>query len=139
NVGGRGGMVGATDVAKSTPNGYRILLGSSATHALSQALYSRPPYDAAADFEPIGLLVQQPMVLIARKDTEANGLKEFVSRLRADSLRYGSAGTGSATHIACARLNAEVGGKATHVPYDGGGAAMKDLVAGKIDFFCPVI
>ena len=132
-------MVGAAQVAKSTPDGYRLLFGSSATHALSQALYSTPLYDAAADFEPVRLLVEQPMVLIARKDIEADGLKEFVSRMKEGSLRFGSAGTGSATHIACARLNAEVGGKSTHVPYDGGGAAMKDLVAGKIDFFCPVI
>ncbi len=139
NIGGRGGMVGAADVAKSAPDGYRILLGSSATHALSQALYSTPLYDAATDFEPVRLLVQQPMALVARKNMEANGLKEFVSRIKADGLRYGSAGTGSATHIACARLNAEVGGKAIHVPYNGGGPAMKDLAAGKIDFFCPVI
>jgi tripartite-type tricarboxylate transporter receptor subunit TctC len=139
NIGGRGGMVGGAAVAKSAPDGYRILLGSSATHALSQALYSTPLYDAAADFEPVRLLVQQPMVLVVRKDLEANGLQEFVSRIKTGSLRYGSAGTGSATHIACARLNAEVGGQATHVPYDGGGPAMRDLVAGKIDFFCPVI
>lgn len=139
NIGGRGGMVGGANVAKSAPDGYRILLGSSATHALSQALYSTPLYDAAADFEPVRLLVQQPMVLVARKEMEINGLREFVSRMKGGSLRYGSAGTGSATHIACARLNAEIGGKATHVPYDGGGSAMKDLVAGKIDFFCPVI
>jgi tripartite-type tricarboxylate transporter receptor subunit TctC len=139
NIGGRGGMVGGADVAKSSPDGYRILFGSSATHALSQALYSTPLYDASADFEPVRLLVQQPMALVARKDMEANGLKEFVSRMKVGSLRYGSAGIGSATHIACARLNAEVGGKATHVPYEGGGPAMKDLVAGKIDFFCPVI
>jgi len=79
------------------------------------------------------------MALVARKNFEANSLNELVARMRTGSLRYGSAGTSSATHIACARLVAEAGGKATHVPYDGGGPAMKDLVAGKIDFFCPVI
>jgi len=139
NTGGRGGMVGAQRVAAGKPDGSIFLLGSSATHALSQALYKTPLYNSEQDFMPVALLVEQPMVLLAKNGLPARGLAEFSAYARTNKIQYGSAGTGSATHIACARLNATIKADAVHVPYQGGGGAMKDIVSGQIDFFCPVI
>jgi tripartite-type tricarboxylate transporter receptor subunit TctC len=103
-------------------------------------LYKTPLYDAETDFEPVALLVVQPMVLLARSSLPVRDLAGFGAHARANSnFRYGSAGAGSATHIACARLSSALGINSPHVPYQGGGPAMKDLIAGQIDFFCPVI
>jgi tripartite-type tricarboxylate transporter receptor subunit TctC len=139
NRGGRGGMVGAQSVAAGRSDGSIFLLGSSATHALSQALYKAPLYNSEQDFEPVALFVEQPIVLLAKNNLPARGLAEFIAYARSNKTQYGSAGTGSATHIACARLNAAINANAVHIPYQGGGAAIKDLISGQIDFFCPVI
>jgi tripartite-type tricarboxylate transporter receptor subunit TctC len=139
NVGGAGGTLGVTRIAKATPDGYQFLLGNVGTHAQSQALYDRPPYDAIADFVPVALLVDQSMLLAVRKDLPAANLTEFIAYARSNGtkMQYGSAGVGSPTHLACALLNAAIGAEAaTHVPYRGGGPAMQDLMAGRIDYFC---
>jgi tripartite-type tricarboxylate transporter receptor subunit TctC len=141
NVGGAGGMVGASRVAKAAPDGYTFLLGNQGTHTYSQFLYKRPLYDPVAEFTPVGLLVGNTKVLVARKDFPANTLAEFSAYARAnqDKMQYGSAGGGSATHIACVLLNAKLGTTITHVPYRGAGPALQDLVAGRIDFMCDVV
>jgi tripartite-type tricarboxylate transporter receptor subunit TctC len=140
NVEGDGGVVGTKRAAQAPADGYHIALGTSATHALSQALHKHPPYDALADFDPVALLLEQPFVLIARKDMP-NNLQEFVGYARAHdaTMQYGSAGSGSATHLVCALFNTAVGIKARHVAYNGGALALRDLAAGRIDFFCPVL
>jgi tripartite-type tricarboxylate transporter receptor subunit TctC len=141
NVGGAGGMVGASRVAKAEPDGYTFLLGNTGTHTYSQFLYKKPLYDAVTDFTPAGLLVGNTKVLVVRKDLPVNTLQEFVAYAKAnqDKMQYGSAGVGSATHIACVLLNAKLGTNITHVPYRGAGPAMQDLVAGRIDFMCDVV
>jgi tripartite-type tricarboxylate transporter receptor subunit TctC len=114
NIGGAGGMTGTARVAKAAPDGYQIALGTSATHALSQALHKNPVYDAAADFTPVALIAEQPFVLIARKDLPADNLQAFIAHAKANeaTMRYGSAGAGSATHLVCALLDAAMGVKA---------------------------
>lgn len=139
NVGGGGGTLGVLRVAKAAPDGYQVLLGNVGTHAQIPSLYDRPPYDALGDFVPVALLVDQAMVLTVRKDLPAANLQEFIAYARANQakMQYGSAGIGSPTHLACALLNAAIGtGQVTHVPYRGGGPAMQDLMAGRIDYFC---
>src|SRR5712691_11003773 len=74
NVGGAGGATGANRVAKAAPDGYQLLLGNIATQAFSQSLHKRPPYDAIADFAPVGLTIEQPRLLVVRKDFPANSL-----------------------------------------------------------------
>jgi tripartite-type tricarboxylate transporter receptor subunit TctC len=139
NVGGAGGMVGAHRVAKAAPDGYQFVFGNLGTHAQNQALYKQPLYNAATDFTPVVLIAEQPFVLIARKDFPANSLQEFVAYTRANQARmqYGSAGAGSGVHLACALFNAAIGVDVTHVAYRGGGPAMQDLIAGRIDYQCP--
>jgi tripartite-type tricarboxylate transporter receptor subunit TctC len=138
NVGGAGGMMGASRVAKAAPDGYQFVQGGIGTHAASQTLYEKPLYNAATDFAPVALNAEQPIVLIARRDYPANNLQEFISYAKANQakMQYGSAGVGSAVHLACALLNAEIGVKITHVPYRGGNPALQDLIAGRTDYQC---
>jgi tripartite-type tricarboxylate transporter receptor subunit TctC len=141
NVGGAGGMTGVQRGAQAAPDGYTMVLGTVGTHAQNQTLYKRPLYNAAADFTPVALMAQVPLVLIARKDLPANSLQEFIAYLKADQdkMSYGSAGAGSATHLGCALLNAAIGVTIQHVPYRGTGPAMQDLAAGRIDYLCEIV
>ena len=138
NVGGAGGMAGAARVAKAAPDGYTFVLGSAGTHAHNQTLYKSPLYNAASDFAPVALVVEQPVLLVVRKDLPPGNLPEFIEYAKANQVKmqYGSPGTGSAVHLACAILNAAIGVKITHIPYRGGGPAMQDLIAGRLDYQC---
>jgi tripartite-type tricarboxylate transporter receptor subunit TctC len=141
NVGGAGGMSGAYRVAKAAPDGYEMVLGSVGTHAQSQSLYKKPLYNAATDFAPVALIAELPLVVVARKDLPASNLPEFIAYAKANQakMQYGSAGAGSADHLACVLLNATIGIDVTHVPYRGGQPAMQDLIAGRIDYICNII
>jgi tripartite-type tricarboxylate transporter receptor subunit TctC len=138
NAGGAGGMIGASRVAKAAPDGYQFLLGTSGTHATNQSIYAKPLYDAATDFTPVGLIFEVPQVLLVRKDLPVNNLQEFIAYAKANqaSLKFGSSGPGGSGHVGCALLNARIGIEVTHVPYRGGGPAMQDLLAGRIDYQC---
>jgi len=138
NIGGAGGMTGSARVAKAAPDGYQFLLGNLGTHAASQTFYKNPLYNAAGDFAPVALIAEIPFVLIARKDLPVGNLQEFIAYAKANQtkMQYGSGGSGSATHLACVLLNAAIGVNITHIPYRGGGPAMQDLIAGRIDYQC---
>jgi tripartite-type tricarboxylate transporter receptor subunit TctC len=129
NVGGAGGMTGASRVAKAAPDGYQVLLGTTSTLAVNQTFYRNPLYNAVTDFAPVALIAESP----------ANNLQEFIAHAKANQakMQYGSAGVGSSVHLACAGLNAAIGVSITHIPYRGGGSAMQDLIAGRIDYQCP--
>src|SRR5262245_6752947 len=136
NVGGAGGMLGSAKVVKSAPDGYTMVVGTTAD-AINQTLYKAPLYNFATDLVPAGLMGSQPTVLLARKDFPANTLQEFAAYVKANlkSVQYGSAGAGSTGHLFCELLNAALG-TVTHVPYRGGGPAMQDLLAGRYDYIC---
>jgi tripartite-type tricarboxylate transporter receptor subunit TctC len=138
NTSGGGGIIGTKRVANAPPDGYAFLLGSIGTHAYNQTIYRKRRYDAVADFAPVALFVDQPMVLLTRKDFPAANLQEFIAYVKSNSekVRFGSAGVGSTTHLACAVLNSTIGVATTHVPYRGGGPAAADVVAGHIDYAC---
>ena len=139
NVGGAGGMIGANRVAKAPPDGYQFVFGTAGTHAQNQALYKQPRYNAATDFAPVALIAELPLVLIARRDLPVNNLQEFIAYTKTNQakMQYGSPGAGSPSHLACALFNAAIGVDVTHVAYRGGGPAMQDLIAGRIDYQCP--
>jgi tripartite-type tricarboxylate transporter receptor subunit TctC len=141
NVGGAGGMTGSVRVAQAAPDGYTFVLGSVGTHAQNQTLFKKPLYDAATDFTPVALVAETPIALITRKDLPASNFKEFVAYAKANQgkMQYGSAGAGSATHLACVVLNYIIGVNITHVPYRGTGPAMTDLAGGRIDYLCDII
>jgi tripartite-type tricarboxylate transporter receptor subunit TctC len=137
NVGGAGGMVGSARVVKAPPDGYQFVLGSRAD-AINQTLYKNPLYNLATDLAPVVLIADQPTVLVARKDLPVGNLREFIAYAKANqgTMQFGSAGAGSTGHVDCALLNARMGVNIAHVPYRGGGPAMQDLIAGRIDYFC---
>ena len=141
NVGGGGGMTGALRVSRAAPDGYQFVLGTTGTHAQNQSLYKNPLYHAATDFMPVALVAEQPILLITRKDFPADNLADFIAytRTNQDKMQFGSAGTGSGVHLACVLFNAAIGVNIVHVPYRGTAPAMQDLIAGRIDYQCPVI
>jgi len=141
NIGGAGGMTGAARVARAAPDGYHFVLGNVGTHAHSQSLYAKPLYNPASDFAPVALVADTPQVLIARAGLPAGNLQEFIAYTKANQskLQYGSPGAGSAAHLGCVLLNSAMGVAVTHVPYRGGAQAMQDLIAGRIDYQCPLL
>ena len=141
NIGAAAGTVGSARVAKAAPDGYTLLIGNTGTHAYSQSLYKKLPYDAAKDFEAVGLVTESPRILVARKDLPVNNLKEFIAYTKANQskMQYGSAGVGSGTHLPCALFNSLIGVEVTHVPYRGAGPVMQDLIGGRIDYMCDTI
>jgi tripartite-type tricarboxylate transporter receptor subunit TctC len=141
NVGGAGGMNGAGRVAKADPDGYTFLQGTVGTQAQNQTLYKKPAYNALTDFTPVGLVIEAPLVLVARQDLPVKDMREFVAYAKAnkDNMQYGSAGTGSAIHLGCALTNMVTGVDVLHVPYKGANPAMQDLMSGRIDYLCDII
>lgn len=139
NVLGAGGMIGASRVAKAAPDGYQILLGTVGTQAQNQTLYKAPLYDATRDFEPVGLAVDVPIILQVKKDFPADTLADVMAYVKAnaDKLSFGSPGAGSSNHLACVLFNAAVGVNVTHVPYRGAAELFQDMIAGRLDFWCP--
>jgi tripartite-type tricarboxylate transporter receptor subunit TctC len=138
NPAGAGGTLGSLRVAKAPPDGYQFVIGNSGTHAWSQALYKKPPYNTVTDFAPLGLIVEAPRAIIAPKNFPANTLPELIAYVKANqsTVKYGSAGAGSASHVSCILLNAALGIDVVHIPYRGLGPAMQDLIAGRIDYMC---
>jgi len=141
NIGGAGGMSGADRVAKAAPDGYTFLQGTVGTQAQNQTLFKNPVYNSMTDFAPVALVIEAPLVLVARKDLPVNGMKEFVAYAKAnrEKMQYASAGTGSAIHLGCALVNMVAGLDVVHVPYRGANPAMQDLMSGRVDYLCDII
>ena len=137
NVGGAGGTIGAARVAKAPPDGYAVLL-----HHIGQstapALYRKLPYDVTTDFEPVGLVNEVPMTLVARKDFPPKDLRELIAYVKAnkDKVSYANAGLGAASHLCGMLFMSAIDTDLTTVPYKGTGPAMNDLLGGQVDFMC---
>ena len=141
NVPGGGGSVGSLRVSNAAADSHMFTLGSIGTHAIGQSMHKKPPYNAVTDFAPVMLVADAPQVVLARQDLPANNLKEFAeyAKTNQDKMQHGSGGAGTSSHIGCVLMNQVLGVKITHVPYRGGGPAMQDLLAGRIDFICNYI
>lgn len=137
NVGGAGGMIGSARVAHAAPDGYQFVLGSRAD-AINQTLYKHPLYDLKKDLDPVILIADQPMALVARKTLPVNGLQDFIAYVKKNqaTLRFGTAGIGSTGYVDCALFNQAIGVTVQQIPYRGGGPALQDLIAGRFDYFC---
>jgi tripartite-type tricarboxylate transporter receptor subunit TctC len=131
---GAGTLIGTEAAAKSTPDGYTILLSSIATHALSPNLHSKVPYDPIRDFAPITLLGIAPTVLVVTNDLPAKDLAELVAGAKAKpgALAYASGGNGTPPHINGEVFKSVAGVDLVHVTYKGGGPALVDLIAGRV-------
>jgi tripartite-type tricarboxylate transporter receptor subunit TctC len=131
---GAGGNIGADAVAKSAPDGYTILMGAVATHAINPTLYSNIPYDPVKDFAPVTEVAWTPNVLVVNPGLPVHDVKEFIVYAKAHpgELNFGSGSTGSAGHLAGELFKTMAGVKMVHVPYKGAGPAMQDLIGGQI-------
>ncbi len=140
NISGAGGMNGSLRVSQAAPDGYMFVLGSVGTHALNQTLYKKPLYNTPVDFTPVALIADAGLVLITRKDLPAEDLREFIAYARANQgkMQFGSGGAGTSSHIGCVLLNQAIVVDITHIPYRGGGPALADLIAGRIDYICNI-
>jgi tripartite-type tricarboxylate transporter receptor subunit TctC len=133
-------MTGAGRVAHAAPDGYQVLFGGSGNLVYNQLIYKKPLFNSLADFAPVGLLTEQSLVLIVRKDLPANNLQQFRQYVKANkTASFGSAGAGSSSHLGCVMLNLAIGVDTTHVPYRGVAPAMQDLIGGRIDYICDFI
>ena len=134
NRAGAGGNIGADLVAKSTPDGYTLLLGAVATHAINPTLYGKLPYDPVRDFTPVALVAQVPNVLVVNPAVPAKSVRELIELARAKpgSLNFGSGSTGSTGHLAGELFKTMAGVQMAHIPYKGGSPAMADLLAGQV-------
>jgi tripartite-type tricarboxylate transporter receptor subunit TctC len=137
NVGGAGGTIAATKVAKAAPDGYTIFIHHIG-HSTAPALYRKLPYDTINDFEPIGLINETPMTLVARKDFPPKDLKELIAYVKAnkDKVTYANAGLGAASHLCGMLFMTAIQTDLTTIPYKGTGPAMNDLLGGQVDFMC---
>ncbi len=135
DVTGAGGTIGATRVARATPDGYTLLMGNLGTNAASLGIYKDLPYDPRIDFEPVILVASTPMVLVTRKTLPAHTLADVVAYAKANKGKttMGSAGIGSISHLTLLLFNHLTGADVVHVPYRGLSEASNDLLGGQID------
>src|SRR6266478_300257 len=135
NVTGAGGSIGAARVAKSAPDGYTMVMGNLGTHAAAVGLYKNLSYDPRVDFEPVMLVASTPMVLVVRKTLPTDTLKDFIAYAAANprKLTFGSAGTGSISHLTYLLFTRLTRTEIQHVPYRGLSQSVNDLLSGQID------
>jgi len=136
NVPGAGGTTGSTRAMRAASDGYTIAMGHMGTHAVAVSLYPNLAYRPDADLAPIGLIVEFPALIVARKDFPPNDLKEFVAYVKANSekLNMGHAGVGSNVFNFGLVLNSILGAKPTLVPFNGAGPAASALLGGQVDY-----
>jgi tripartite-type tricarboxylate transporter receptor subunit TctC len=135
NKAGAAGAIGSQHVARATPDGYTLLLGSTTTHGINPSLYDKLPYDAVKDFAPVSLLATVPHVLIVNPSLPVNNLQEFIRYAKSKpGMSFGSAGLGSPHHLAGEMLKTRAQLDLLHVPYKGSTPAMMAVMSGEINF-----
>ncbi|MBQ1765517.1 MAG: tripartite tricarboxylate transporter substrate binding protein [Aquincola sp.] len=134
NKAGAGGVIGADSVAKSPADGYTLLLGTIATHAINPALLPKIPYNAAKDFAPVMLLGSISNVLLVGPDQPFKNVKDVVAAAKAKpgSLQFASAGQGTSQHLSGETFKLLAGVEITHVPYKGSAPAIQDVMGGQV-------
>ncbi len=140
NQGGGGGTIGASNVMRSTPDGYTLLFGDTSTQVIAPAIMKTPPYDPVVSFIPVSMVATSSTAVVVHPSVPTKTLSEFVeyARSKGKELSYGSAGTGTVTHLAGELFKQLI--KApdiVHVPYRGAGPGINDLLAGNIPFMTP--
>jgi tripartite-type tricarboxylate transporter receptor subunit TctC len=136
NRAGAGGTIGTDAVAKARPDGYTVLVGHIGALTINPAIYEKLPYDTLKDFEPVGLSVVTPAVLVTAANVGIGSLAELIAKAKADpgKLTYSTAGSGSAAHMASELFNHSAQIQTTHVPYKGAAPATTALLAGEVSF-----
>lgn len=140
NRDGAGSTLGVSIAARATPNGYTLLVAHNAL-AINQTLYSKLPYNALTDLDAISKLGISPSVVVVNSKLPVNNMKDLLALAKKEpgKLNYGSAGVGSAGHLAVALLEHVAGVKFTQVPYKGGGPSVAATISGEVQFSIPVM
>ena len=141
NVVGAGGTIGSLRAMRGRPDGYTIRMGHVGTHAISVSLYPNLAYKPDVDFEAIGVVVEQPLLIAARKDFPAKDIMEFISYVKANAekLNMAHTGVGSMSFSYALVLNAALGVKPALIPFGGNAPAMTALLGGQVDYFMATI
>jgi tripartite-type tricarboxylate transporter receptor subunit TctC len=134
NRGGAGGTIGSDLVAKSAPDGYTLLLGTSSTHSIAPSLYAKLSYDPVKDFAPVTLICTATILLALHPSVPANTVKELIALAKKHprELSFASGGNGSISHLVGEQFKAMAGVDMIHVPYKGDTPALVDLVSGQV-------
>jgi tripartite-type tricarboxylate transporter receptor subunit TctC len=134
NVGGAGGNLGADRVARAEPDGYTILMGTVATHALNPLILKTKPYDPVADFAPVSLLVLVPNVMAVNPELPVKTVQELIDLLKSKpgEYSYASSGNGTPLHLSGELFKSLAGVDIQHVPYKGSGPALTDVLANQV-------
>ena len=134
NRAGATGVLAAMLVAKATPDGYSMMIVTRSTHSISPALQNDLPFHPVKDFAAVTLLVNSPNVLVVHPSVPGNTVKEFIAfaKTKPGALTYGSSGIGSVGHMAAELFKSVTGTNFVHVPYKGSGAALADLLSGRL-------
>ncbi|MBE7184646.1 MAG: tripartite tricarboxylate transporter substrate binding protein [Methylobacterium mesophilicum] len=134
NVGGAGGNLGADRVARAEPDGYTILMGTVATHALNPLMLKQSPYDPETDFSPISLLVVVPNVLVVNPQFPAKTVQDLIALLKEkpDEYSYASSGNGTPLHLSGELFKSLAGVEMQHIPYKGSGPALQDVIGNQV-------
>lgn len=134
NVAGAGGNLGAANVARADPDGYTILMGTVATHALNPLILKTKPYDPEKDFSPISLLVIVPNVLVVNPELPVKNVEELLALLKAkpDEYSYASSGNGTPLHLSGELFKKMAGVSMQHIPYKGSGPALNDVIGNQV-------
>ncbi len=137
NRSGSGTTIGGLAVARSEPDGYTLIMGTSSTFALAPGIYKKLAYDPVKDFQPIMLVATVPFVLVVHPSLGVNTLLELVALAKGKpgELVFASAGIGSPHHVYAELLMRMTGIEMKHVPYRGGGPALNDVVAGHVPIY----
>lgn len=138
---GAGGQIGAEFVAHAAPDGYTVLFGTNGTLGIGPALYKNLRYDPLHDLAPVGILHKLPLLLIVNPSIPAKNLQELIAYARQNpgKLSFASAGVGSVSHLAGELFKEEAKIDILHVPYKGGGAAVTDLISGRVSMMLETI
>lgn len=138
---GAGGSVGAETVARSTPDGYTLMLANTGVLVINGALYTKPSYDTLRDFVPIARTAQQPLALLVNNAVPAKTLGEFIAYARKEpgKVNYGSAGNGGISHLVPEMFKNATGLFMVHIPYRGSAPAFTDLMGGQVQFMAESI
>src|SRR5687768_1090348 len=144
NISGVGGVLGVDRAAKAAPDGYTMVINSASPLVIAPYSLSKIPYDVKKDFAFITLVVRVPEVLAVHPSIPVNSLAELISYAKANpgKVNFGSAGSGSITHLAGELLKSEAKIDIVHVPYKGAAPAVTDLVGGQVQmgiFDVPVL
>lgn len=134
NRAGAGGSLGAGTVARAAPDGYTILMGTVATHALNPLILAQAPYDPVADFAPVSLLVVVPNVLAVNPELPVETVQELIDMAKADpgALAYASSGNGTPLHLSGELFKSMAGVDIQHVPYQGSGPALTEVIGNQV-------